>query len=66
MIPYIVNECADGAIACGKPARDDKSGILMVMDHMAEFGEPPAKDDYSFTPQLVTRDGEALLRREEE
>lgn len=58
----------------GDIARDDKGrivnaqivingGVMMLMDHMEEFGEGPVKTGHGFTPTLVVEDGDLWWSR---
>ncbi|GAB5374952.1 MAG: hypothetical protein AcusKO_14140 [Acuticoccus sp.] len=38
-------------------------GALMVLDHMAELGEPPARGSHALTLQIVSHDGAAFWQR---
>ena len=65
---------AFGATLVGDIARDERGrilnatldvngGALMLLDHMAELGEPPARGSHAFTLQLVTVEGDAFWDR---
>lgn len=65
---------AFGAVVRGEEARDDQGrlmnlsleingGCLMLMDHMPELGDPPAKGSQSFTLQLVSAEGRKMWDR---
>ena len=65
---------AFGAIVRGEAVRDESGRImnatlevngggLMLMEHLPELGEPPAKGGHSFTLQLVSNDGEEMWER---
>lgn len=65
---------AFGAKALGESVRDDagrimnvgleiNGGMLMLMHHMPEFNEPPAKGSHNQTLQLVVSDGQGWWDR---
>jgi uncharacterized glyoxalase superfamily protein PhnB/uncharacterized protein YndB with AHSA1/START domain len=65
---------AFGAKLMGDPVRDDagrimnvgleiNGGVLMLMHHMPEFNEPPAKGSLNQTLQLVVSDGQGWWDR---